>query len=478
MLRLGDSCLWFDEVFSIHAATRPWSGFLRFIAVDLVHPPLYYLVLKGWIAIGGEGAFWTRLLSVVFSSLAVVPVFYLCRDLRLERRTALLAVLMLASAGSLVKYAQEARMYGLFLLLGAVSVWLFVRFFVKGKNIWLLTIANVLLVYTHYFGWTVVLAEMAAILALQRIKTAQILTMTGIVSAAFAPWAVALAVLRTPSEGLAQNIGWISRPGANEILTFVFNLAEPFYFQMATNEPVTNPVFTLPILLILFAGGAVFLSELAKTGENERQSAALLGILASVPVAIAFAASLVLPLSVWGTRHLIGVFVPAAVLAAVVLTAVPKAALRRSLATLLLTASAFALVVHVQRRPGPYIWCGWAELAASVPAGETVYVYEDLVGYLMWFRIRDRSEVRIVRVDGVEEIPEDKAYFLPRGFDGVGRVPRAAVSGDSFFVAFRDSKFDPRHPPLAEFRERGFRIGDPVVFETPGLSAYLVRVSR
>jgi hypothetical protein len=199
-----------------------------------------------------------------------------------------------------------------------------------------------------------------------------------------------------------------------------------------------------------------------------------------VPTAIAFVLSLVLPFSVWGTRHLIGIFVPAAVLAAVVLTSIRKPVLKRSLVTLLLTASAFGLVVHLQRRPGPYIWCGWEQLAGSIPAGTTanVYVYEDLVGYLMWFRLRDRPDVRIVKVDGVDEIPEDKAYFLPRGFDGVARVSRSEVAGDSFFVAFRDAKFDPRHPPLAEFVSRGYRIGEPFAFETPGLRAYLVRVSR
>ncbi|MBK8149346.1 MAG: hypothetical protein IPK58_14375 [Acidobacteria bacterium] len=44
--RLEDSCLWFDEIFSVHAASMPWSGILGFVAQDLIHPPLFYVLLK------------------------------------------------------------------------------------------------------------------------------------------------------------------------------------------------------------------------------------------------------------------------------------------------------------------------------------------------------------------------------------------------------------------------------------------------
>jgi len=52
--RLTDSCLWFDEIFSIHAARYDWKQMLQFVAADLIHPPLFYALLKIWIAIGGE----------------------------------------------------------------------------------------------------------------------------------------------------------------------------------------------------------------------------------------------------------------------------------------------------------------------------------------------------------------------------------------------------------------------------------------
>src|SRR5690242_11813293 len=108
---LDASCLWFDEIFSVHAAEHEWNSLLWFVAQDLIHPPLFYAVLKGWIAVGGESVFWLRLLPVLFSAFAIVPFLYLCRELKLSDGVTLLALTMLAVNGSLIKYTQTLRMY-------------------------------------------------------------------------------------------------------------------------------------------------------------------------------------------------------------------------------------------------------------------------------------------------------------------------------------------------------------------------------
>ena len=52
--RLSASCLWFDEIFSAHATHHGWGELLRFVAADMIHPPLFYLLLKIWIALGAS----------------------------------------------------------------------------------------------------------------------------------------------------------------------------------------------------------------------------------------------------------------------------------------------------------------------------------------------------------------------------------------------------------------------------------------
>jgi len=79
---LADSCLWFDEIFSVHAAEHAWNSLPWFVAQDLIHPPLFYVLLKFWIGIGGDGLLWLRLFPVLFSVIALIPFLLLGRELK------------------------------------------------------------------------------------------------------------------------------------------------------------------------------------------------------------------------------------------------------------------------------------------------------------------------------------------------------------------------------------------------------------
>ena len=88
------SCLWFDEIFSVHAAAQPWSAILSFVSKDLIHPPLFYILLKLWVNIGGDSLQWLRLLPVVFACLSVIPFLLMTKELKLEFRSRLIALAM------------------------------------------------------------------------------------------------------------------------------------------------------------------------------------------------------------------------------------------------------------------------------------------------------------------------------------------------------------------------------------------------
>src|ERR1044071_9702029 len=81
--RLTASCLWFDEIFSVHAARHAWGALWRFAAADLIHPPLFYALLKLWAAAGGESLLWLRLFPALTAVAALVPFILLARELRL-----------------------------------------------------------------------------------------------------------------------------------------------------------------------------------------------------------------------------------------------------------------------------------------------------------------------------------------------------------------------------------------------------------
>jgi uncharacterized membrane protein len=162
---LTSSCLWFDEIFSVHAAEHSWNSLLQFVAADLVHPPLFYMLLKIWIGIGGDSLTWLRLFPALISIVAIVPILFLARELNLSAAETTLAFLLLAVNGYLIKYAQEVRMYSLLFFFGACSLWVSLaairRQKISNRMVLALTVTNLLMIYTHYYGWLLVVIELA-----------------------------------------------------------------------------------------------------------------------------------------------------------------------------------------------------------------------------------------------------------------------------------------------------------------------------
>lgn len=484
--RLTDSCLWFDEIFSVHAAEHSWNSILNFVALDLIHPPLFYVLLKLWIGAVGETVFWLRLLPVIFSIAAIFPFIAFCRELKLSFWTQALALFLLAVNGSLIKYAQEVRMYSLLMCLSLYSMWLFARYFYRGKSFAALVIVNVLLVYTHYFGWFVIVSEVSAILIFQRIKWRRIATMFGIVLVSFLPWMITVWQATRSGSELSQNIGWMSRPGVREIGVFVLDLIEPFYSQAATSEPASIYRISIPILLIVITSWIAYLRGWKALADGERRTIWLLLIFIKLPIIIAFIASWLLPYSIWGTRHLIIVFAPFTILAAIAVANLPVEWMRIASITLLLLLSGYAFVIQVNREPGSQVWCGFGELADRVFANNNrgpVYVFEDLAAYHLWFTFRTdpdpKVRQRVVKLENFPGMSEDKAYFLPRGFDDeyVRREP-VRFTLQQMWIVFRSKDFDINEAPLNTFIANGFQISRKEMFETGSGRVYAAFIEK
>jgi 4-amino-4-deoxy-L-arabinose transferase-like glycosyltransferase len=522
---LTASCLWFDEIFSVHAARHTWGGLWSFVAADLIHPPLFYALLKLWIALGGESLLWLRLLPALTSIAALVPFFLLARELTLTRAETTLALLLLGSNGYLIKYAQEVRMYSLLLLLTLASLWLFARLLkadgAARKALLALFFVNLLLVYTHYYGWLVVACEAAFVLLARRARLRPFLLSAAALAACFGPWVWACARAAGEGGGLAQNIGWIERPRASDAAQFFALLHEPFYFRQSSNEPLFARGGALLGLLLVGLPVLLLLTRTLWRGRGEQgerpaalesptafESSAALRLLFFfflLPLALAFAASQLLPHSVWGTRHLIVVAAPYLMLAGVALGRLRPFWLR--IVVLVVLGSWFALVgaATLMRREPAYIWCAWETLAASASKVETgtagaatdadrwtndsaaadvepvnVYAFEDLVAYHLWFAFaaHGHGSFHVSVVKGVRGLAEDPAYFLPRRFGDITVADAEAFTRERFWVAFRAPAWDERRPPLNTIIERGYRPAQ--VFETgaQGQRAFLVLFSR
>ena len=454
--RLSDSCLWFDEIFSVHAAGHEWSSLFWFVAQDLIHPPLFYALLKLWIGVGGESVFWLRLLPVVFSTLAIFPFVRLCRELKFGTPVVLLSLFLMAVNGALIKYTQTLRMYSMRMLMALLSMWLFARYFNRGKSFVLLLIVNVLLVYTHYFGWLVIGTEIGAILIFQRIKWRRAVVMTAIVSASFIPWLIVLWQAARSGSDLSQNIAWQTRPRLRELFTFAIDLVEPLYFQASNIEPPSIYLISIPLLFLAVAVLVFYLVEWKN--EAQKQSVFLLLLFAGVPFLIAFIASWILPHSVWGTRHMIIILPPVLILFANTIS-LPGKIVRMAAVSIVVGLSMIALAVEARRQMPVHVWCAWNDVAENIrsrPGPTEIYAFENLVAYHLWFALRDSDRFHVSVIKGVDARTDDETYFLPRGFEKVSKKEVPEVTDERLWLAFRTSKFGEDALILETFGRLGY----------------------
>jgi uncharacterized membrane protein len=493
--RLSASCLWFDEIFSVHAAHHGWAELLRFVAADIVHPPLFYLLLKIWIALGGESLLWLRLLPALLSIAAIIPVLLLCREFNLKESERNLALLLLAVNGYLIKYAQELRMYSLLMFLSVCSLLAFVKFFKtepgsRKQLVWLFLI-NFPLVYSHYAGWIVMAVECLVLMIWQRQKVKPFLIAFALLLTAYAPWVFVVNANREVGKGLTQNIGWVTRPTLGDITQFYALLNKPFWFIQSTAARPYDLLTAFFAILVLAAPMVFFSARIWRGPESVNVDVLrpfrALFLLVLAPVIFVFSLSWLLPHSVWGTRHLIIVAAPYAILVSVAIVRCPWHWLRIAVGLVLGSWFLLAGIAWAITRPPVFIWCAWEPLARRVeaiapqPSQEVrVYAFEDLVAYHLWFALdsSQRKQYKVMAVKGVPGIPEDVAYFLPRRFDEIPVINSSQITGDEIWVAYRASRWDETLPPLSTLESLGYMTNNVQSIQAQGQQAFMARMAR
>lgn len=183
--------LWADEGWTLVLTEGPGLGDVtRTLAADQ-HPPLYFVTFRVWRALTGESEFALRYFSVLISMVAVAAVYPLARAL-FTPLTGLLAALLLALADLPIDLAQEVRHYSLLATLAIVSSVFYVRWWRYASRASRAghVLSSLALLYTHYLGAFVLLAQGAHLLAFGRgRRLLDGLFLFGAVGLGFLPWA-------------------------------------------------------------------------------------------------------------------------------------------------------------------------------------------------------------------------------------------------------------------------------------------------
>ncbi|MEL6840450.1 MAG: glycosyltransferase family 39 protein [Pseudomonadota bacterium] len=130
---IGYKSPWLDEVHSLIYARNALGHLIDIERTTDIHPPLYFILLKGWVGLFGEGREAARLFSTLLSLIGIGLLFAITRKL-LGVPAALIAVGFIATFPTSVHYAREIRMYPLLTTLFLLSFLAFLQLYEDHKN--------------------------------------------------------------------------------------------------------------------------------------------------------------------------------------------------------------------------------------------------------------------------------------------------------------------------------------------------------
>ncbi len=187
------SHLWLDEALSVNISRLPLGDIPEALRHD-GHPPLYYGLLHGWMSVFGETDRAVRALSGVLA-VAALPLMWFAGRRVGGRTVAWLAVVLLALNPWALRYATEARMYSLVVVL-VLAGYLLVMNALEDDGLWWLAGTAVVtgtLLLTHY--WALYLVAAVVVLLALRLRTREtrrsagrVLVAMGVGALAFVPW--------------------------------------------------------------------------------------------------------------------------------------------------------------------------------------------------------------------------------------------------------------------------------------------------
>jgi mannosyltransferase len=314
---LGEQSFWYDEAFTpVHVLHDGLGATLRAVVHHENTPPLWYLLAWADARVLGNGAIALRLPSAL-AGILTVPVVWAIGSELAGRRAAVIGAAIVAVNPLFVWYSQEARAYGLYVLMAALALLCFVRLRSRPTpaRAAAFALAGALALLSHYFA-VFLLLPMALWLLRERALRRSALPALGAIGL------IGVALLPLISAQGGHGTQWIGRWALSSRLQAI-----PQYFLTGYSGGPLGHGVELLVALPLLVGVVLGAWRLwggqsrAPAGPDPCQGAwialsiAAFGVLAPVVLAV-FGADYLAP------RNLVGAMIPLSVLIAILLAAI------------------------------------------------------------------------------------------------------------------------------------------------------------
>lgn len=274
-----------------------------------IHPPLYFVLAWASAQIA-DPTVWVRVPSLVLGT-ASVPLTYLIGVRSVGRPAAAVGAVLLAVSPFGVRYAADARPYATLMFFALLSTLALLVAVESGRRRWwaLYAVSACALLYTHYFGAFVLLAQAGWALWAAPEQRRSALLAYAAVGAGYLPWLPSLLLQPHDTSDYAGIVPLTPRWLGEQVLVFFPGNGA----DQASGLPGSAAVIALGAALVLLAALAVLrLRRLGRRPAPPSRAVALLLLIALVSVAglLLFSAG---GDNVWVARYL-GPILPLAML--------------------------------------------------------------------------------------------------------------------------------------------------------------------
>jgi uncharacterized membrane protein len=133
---------------------------------DIGNSPFYYIILHNWIKLFGISDYSIRFLSVLFSCLTIILLFFFIKEHFKNLQLAILACFLMAIEPFFIAYSQQARNYSLSFFLTLLATHIFLKI-IKNEEIgvkkndlyWFYGILSAMCLLAHFLTATVFMAH-------------------------------------------------------------------------------------------------------------------------------------------------------------------------------------------------------------------------------------------------------------------------------------------------------------------------------
>ncbi|MCX6305990.1 MAG: glycosyltransferase family 39 protein [Bacteroidetes bacterium] len=249
-----------DEPFTVFFAQADFHTLFGVLSQGN-NPPLFFILMHYWVSWFGIGPLSIRFLPCIFSILTAVMLYKTGKNFFSDRVGFFAAALFTLSDYHQL-FAHEARMYSFFALLTVVSMYFFLALTSRTKKtryMLLLALANVLLIYSHFFGFFIFLIQGLSVVIIPAYRKTALKFYLGSMALCMVAYIPYFPIFFHRFFQSAASGTWVQPPVISDLYTMVWRY-------------LNAPVVTVAVLCILAAALVQFIVGVMKgsSGWNSR----------------------------------------------------------------------------------------------------------------------------------------------------------------------------------------------------------------